>query len=155
MSFEHISAPLTRAIETCARNYAKGHPMFDKNQLPDITEREAAFELCKAWEEANERLYQMEVGDADPEAIRLASAKSKEAQDAYDASGVDLEISPDLGAVRCSVSGTPVRVTDETLDDWVTGELVLRAAIGLPPRPKEGDGQDRCDQTIDMFEAAQ
>lgn len=27
MTFEHISEPLTRAIETMAKNYGKGHPM--------------------------------------------------------------------------------------------------------------------------------
>jgi hypothetical protein len=135
MSFEHISAPLSRAIATAARNYRKGHPMFTKDQLPDITEREKAFELHKAYEAANDRLYELE--GADPEAIRLANARSEEAEAAYGDCGIELEIDGDGNAARCAVSGAPLLASDEMLFDYATGDCVLRIAIGLPPRPSE------------------
>lgn len=44
----------------------------------------------------------------------------------------------DIPAV-CAVSGVPVWVGDEVLHDSHTDEVVLRAAIGLPPRPDSDD----------------
>ncbi len=41
--------------------------------------------------------------------------------------------------LRCKISGVPVWSTDEILEDFETNEVVLRAAIGLPPRPVDED----------------
>ena len=38
------------------------------------------------------------------------------------------------GAVRCEASGIPIMVDDEYVEDGVTGEIWLRAVIGLGPR---------------------
>jgi hypothetical protein len=111
--------------------------MFDKNQLPDITEREAALALHKAWAELADKSYELWQNDADPESVRLADAKRDEAEAALEASGMTLETGEDGNAVRCVVSGAPIVEGDETLFDYSTGEHVLRAAIGLPPRPSE------------------
>lgn len=136
MTFEHISEPLTRAIETCAANYVKGTTMFDKSQLPDITEREKAFELHRVWEGLSDAAYQMESGDVDfePGAIEQADAKAEEAEDAYRDCGIDLLTDARGNAVRCAVSNVPILESDEV-------EIVLRVAIGLPPRPSEPEEQ--------------
>ncbi len=115
--------------------------MFTKDQLPDITEREAAFKLHKVWEEAADKAYTLWQNDADPEAVRLADTKRQEAEDAYEACGIELEVDSALGAVRCVVCDAPIVVGDETFFDHETEEHVLRAAIGLPPRPSEEDEQ--------------
>ena len=111
--------------------------MFDKNQLPDITEREAAFALHKVWADLADKSYELWQNDADPEAVRLADAKRDEALAAMEASGMVLETGEDGNAVLCVVSGAPIVEGDETFFDYSTGEHVLRAALGLPPRPSE------------------
>ena len=112
---------------------------FDKNSLPDIMEREKAFELRRTYEAANDALYETE-HDGE-EAFNLAKAREYEAEEAYDACGISLLLDPQGNAVRCAVSGTPVLESDEAVIDQVTDEVFLRVAIGLPPRPSEPEEQ--------------
>lgn len=113
--------------------------MFDKNSLPDITEREKAFELRRVYEALNDALYEQEHDDE--EAFKLAKAKENEAEEAYDACGIDLLLDPHGNAVRCGMSDAPVLASDEFVSDPVTDEVFLRIAIGLPPRPSEPEEQ--------------
>lgn len=112
---------------------------FDKSQLPDIMEREKAFELRRAYEALNDALYEQE-HDGE-EAFNLAKARENEAEEAYDACGVELLLDPHGNAVRCAVSGAPVLTSDEAVTDTMTDEVFLRIAIGLPPRPSEPEEQ--------------
>lgn len=104
--------------------------MFDKNQLPDITEREKAFKLHTTYEELSDITFDLEEADCDPEALRLALTKEEEAKAAYEDGGVEVLLDGKGNAVRCAVSGAPILDVDEI-------EIVLRVAIGLPPRQSE------------------
>lgn len=111
--------------------------MFSKSDLPDIAEREQAFELHRVWEELADKAHELFQNEADPEAIRLADAKRNEAEEALADCGIALESDDEGNAVRCAICDAPIRVGDETLFDYDTGEHVLRVAIGLPPRNQE------------------
>lgn len=65
------------------------------------------------------------------------------AQEAYDTHPTPPLIeSYDAESVkRCGVCEAPLFEDDELLVDPSTGELFLRSALGLPPRPKEEEGQ--------------
>ena len=112
--------------------------MFDKYQLPDIAEREAAAELLRASNKATDAL-----GEADDRpSTELSDEEYKKISDASDAAWnayrdhpIDLDTDSDGAPLRCCISGAPLTVDDETMDDPETGEKVLRAAIGMPPRP--------------------
>lgn len=89
-------------------------------------------DVCKA-----HGLVTQELIDLD-DAIERAEA-------AYDAMEGGALLVGDGGVpVRCKISGVPVWTTDEALEDYDTGEVVLRAAIGLPPRPidEDADGDE-------------
>lgn len=51
----------------------------------------------------------------------------------------------DSQIVRCGITGVPLFETDEILEDCHTGEMFLRSALGLPPRPAEEEGQEMPD----------
>lgn len=48
----------------------------------------------------------------------------------------------DTSVARCALTGVPLLSTDEVLEDPDTGEVVLRAAAGLPPRDVDDDDAD-------------
>lgn len=140
MTWEHISEPLGRAISSMANAYVKGPTMFDKSQLPDIAEREAAYLLHKVYEEAGDAVFAAEEDTSIPdETLALLEAKAKEAEAAFEAAGVDLATDHIGNAILCAVSGAPILADDECLEDAETGEMVLRVAVGLGPRPVEVD----------------
>jgi hypothetical protein len=136
---DHLSPIDGALVKSAAEELSQrrqGHPMFDKNQLPDITEREAAFELHKAYEEADDAYFRL-LGEADPEAVRLAKAKSDEALSAYDAAGVDLMLDQHGNAIRCALSGAPVVEIDDVFCNLKTDQCVLSLAIGVWPLSPE------------------
>lgn len=59
------------------------------------------------------------------------------AQEAYQEFGLQVVDHTGDGAARCAITGQIVLDTDEYLEDVETGEVVLRSAIGLPPREPE------------------
>lgn len=67
------------------------------------------------------------------EAVRLrdAVASAKLACANYD---VHCVVDPHGDPVRCEKSGIPIIQGDEWVEDLETGEVFLRAVIGLPPR---------------------
>ena len=69
------------------------------------------------------------------EAVRLYQAMQV-AKTAWWDHPLDLVID-DVGApTRCAKSGVPVLSDDEVVTDEQTGEMWLRSALGLPPRPE-------------------
>lgn len=60
-----------------------------------------------------------------------------QAQDAYRAYDLQVVDHTGEGAARCAITHEIVLETDEYLEDVETGEVVLRSAIGLPPRETE------------------
>lgn len=63
-----------------------------------------------------------------------------QAKKAYEEFGVDIYGYDDdegEGATRCMLTQQIVLSDDEFLEDAETGEVVLRSAIGLPPRGTE------------------
>ena len=82
--------------------------MNESNPLPiNLSEREAAVRLFEAIEEA-----------------RLARANHS----------VRVLEGNDGNAMRCERTGIPICEGDETVEDLETGEVWLRAALGLPAR---------------------
>lgn len=80
-------------------------------RIPDLTEREEAARLLLA----------------------IDNAKRAYADHPLALCGVD-----GMGGVlRCAISGVPLTVTDEIVEDNETGEVWLRSALGLPPRDPE------------------
>lgn len=62
------------------------------------------------------------------------------AERAYmDAPGDALAENDDGDAVICAKSGLPIFETDEVVEDPDTGEVFLRAALGLPPRKDQDE----------------
>jgi hypothetical protein len=42
---------------------------------------------------------------------------------------------------RCAKTGVVLLESDEIIEDVETGEVWLRSALGLPPRPEQADGE--------------
>ena len=55
--------------------------------------------------------------------------------------------------VRCAASGIPIMVDDEYVEDAVTGELWLRAVIGLGPRELDDDDVELGDSELETESA--
>lgn len=75
------------------------------------------------------------------EAARLVDAVA-EAHMAYSRHPVSLLLDDDGDVQRCAATGIPITIHDETVEDVDTGEIWLRAALGLPPREGEDEGDD-------------
>ena len=115
---------------------------MDASKIPagitDLPLREQAADLWDAYLAAEDAL---ENAPEDADLTSMDAARDA-ASDAYDAL-----VSPSLAIsyykyaekYRCVVCGIPVWDTDEFLEDPETGDLVLRAAIGLAPRPVDED----------------
>lgn len=77
------------------------------------------------------------------EALGIADlqAKADAAEKAWIASPLNIETAEDDDyneiVVRCAKTGVVILEDDETVRDEGTGEVFLRAALGLPPRPVE------------------
>lgn len=116
----------------------------------DIETRRNALALFNAASAAS-KAYE----DNDPDQSGISDdeldANAKAAWDAYEAADGPALMTDiyDEKAHVCAVSGVPLWAEDEVLEDADTGEYVLRAAVGLPPRPKTTD-----DETDDDVEEA-
>lgn len=114
--------------------------------LPDMQKRneaavlfEALIAACKARDDAPDNSPDMASLDA-------AVEKAQDAYDDYDAPAL-WESYVDESKFRCAVTGIPCWEDDEVLEDSETGDIVLRAAIGLSPRPKEEASNEDEDET--------
>lgn len=70
------------------------------------------------------------------EAARLYLAMIK-ARDAYEQFGIYVHDPSGVGACRCVLTQQVIIEGDEVLEDNETGDLVLRGAVGLGPRPED------------------
>lgn len=105
--------------------------------VTDMDKRNEALALFQAWTAAEAAVEAAEEGGADSE---LAALRDK-ADDAY--SAYSDHPTPALitnwsnTEVRfCGKTNVPLWEADEVLEDAHTGEMFLRSALGLPPRPE-------------------
>lgn len=49
--------------------------------------------------------------------------------------------------IRCELSGLPIIEGDECVEDHTTGEIWLRSALGLPPRPEVDEIEETDDES--------
>ena len=86
-------------------------------------------------------------------ALRLYQAM-RDARAAWWDHPIDLVID-DVGTpTRCAKSGIPIIEGDEVVTDEETGEMWLRSALGLPPRPETvSDGTDEGEEAELEIEA--
>ena len=102
--------------------------MNESNPLPsNLTEREEAVRLFEAIEEA-----------------RLARANYS----------VRVLEGNDGNAMRCERTGIPICEGDETVEDPETGEVWLRASLGLPARDILDDDPEEVVDDESEYEAA-
>lgn len=67
--------------------------------------------------------------------------------------GLYLQVDDDA-VLRCAKSGIPIAHGDETVTDDETGEIWLRSALGLPPRPEVVEEHDHMDDENHFDEGA-
>lgn len=84
------------------------------------------------------------------EAVRLLEA-AEAAREAYAEQALDLVRSGN-SVVRCAKTGIPIEAEDEIVEDCDTGEVWLRAALGLPPRQEVEEAE--VEEDTDIEEAA-
>ena len=105
---------------------------------PTPSDREEAarlhIEMCEAQEAVNE------APDGMPEAeFSLLVAKADQAIERHHDCPHVVQMDYDGEILRCGMTKVPLLDGDELVEDTFTGELFLRSACGLPPRPEMED----------------
>ena len=108
-------------------------------KLDDMDQRLEALRLYQVYSDLFDLWNAGPTGEGEPLDSR---AKMQAAYDAYVAYEVDLYTDGEGNPLKCGVSGVPLLGSDELLEDCHTGELFLRSALGLPPRPAQPDETD-------------
>ena len=130
----------------------------------DLEDRKNAYALHVAWRAAAratpgrwepnaERDAEMEQLDEEYERRKneiyakyapsqTAELAVQQAEQAYrDAPGDALMEDYQNNAVLCAATGIPIWESDEIVEDNETGQVFLRAALGLPPRPADDEDE--------------
>lgn len=107
-------------------------------------EKEAALEVyrarLKALEADCEAEQQRVVGPIDAQRAAIIARYAAQMTEADAALPEDTEDHVDLDSItRCAKTGFVILNEDETVEDYETGEVFLRAALGLPPRASDED----------------
>lgn len=107
--------------------------IFDPHSLPDYADRLEAARLYAVYS------VLFDIWNDGPENVNPAGVRAdmQAAYDAYIANGVHLYTDGEGWPISCGASDVPLLASDELVEDCHTGELFLRSAIGLPPRPTE------------------
>jgi hypothetical protein len=122
---------------------------MDASKIPagitDLDLREQAAALWDAYLAAESALENAPDG-TDLEALDAARDAADQAYNDLPSPALACSYYAHPDKYRCSVCGIPVWDEDEFLEDSETGEIVLRAAIGLPPRPEQTEETDELDE---------
>lgn len=118
--------------------------MAESSKIPagitDLDLREQAAKLWDAYLKADEAFENAPDG-ADLAALEAARDAADDAYNDLPSPALAVGYYSNSTKYRCVVCGVPLWDTDEYLEDGETGDMVLRAAIGLPPRPVEEDAE--------------
>lgn len=109
--------------------------LWTKDDVPDLAQREAAAKLYLAYAAACDAYDKADEERADEATLLRLSDEMEAAEDAYEeAEGGAIRTDFEGGKIeRCAVTGVPLWDSDQTLMCEASDDLVLRAAIGLPP----------------------
>jgi hypothetical protein len=127
---------------------------MDSSKIPaGITDLELRKQKAKLWNEyaAAEDALENAPEGADLDELSEARDAAGDAVDALESQ--PLLIDENYEIYRCAICGIPLwdadedgEGGDEVLEDAETGELVLRAAAGMPPRPKKPEETDELEE---------
>lgn len=109
---------------------------------------EERLELLKLYEAsvAADRAHEdapRDMPEAEYAALAIAARNADTAYVDYPLAGLVTGYEGDV--LFCGACEAPLLEDDELLEDAHTGELFLRSALGLPPRPAEEEGQEMPD----------
>lgn len=118
----------------------RGATKFDPATLPDLAQRNEMARLYVIWYAAWDRELAADSDESvSADVCEAATKETSAAMTVLDAYCNSINRGPmvdfDENLARCAASGVPLWENDEILDDQGTGEMFLRMALCLPPRP--------------------
>ena len=102
---------------------------MDLSKITDMADRQEALRLLNAVNDAAQRTWDTEGPEYD-----AACEEHMKAEEIYQESPLPALLLIGDVAVLCALSNVPVWEDDEYLEDFATGEVILRCFSGLPPR---------------------
>jgi hypothetical protein len=112
-------------------------------KLDNIDQRNEAFRLYMIHSDLRDRWNNGEMAESERLDLRRDMQEALDAYYEYSAENVvDLYFDFNDDPQKCGISGAPILTSEEFVEDVHTGELFLRSALGLPPRPAEPDASD-------------